>query len=639
MKTILNTVEKTLKKDSRLWSDDEKPVLLKAKLIELLTKDDEELLSLLINEPKIEKQFFKKVGKATIFQKDRFIQLVTMNEFLPSSFTAFENKIGLAKNGKLLSQNDDISLVFPHKDCILEGGQTKEEQKRDEIFYNTILAPDEVDRLKEPKVFTNAKRISANEKGEIIEEEITEISETDNMIIKGNNLMALYSLLPRYRGKIKLIYIDPPYNPTSHNNTFTYNNNFNHSSWLTFMKNRLEVGKQLLTDDGAYIIAIDENEVSYLGVLIDEFFQNYENHCVTIVHNPRGIQGTNFSYTHEYAYFIFPKGKKIIGNRKIEKENIKFRGLRDNGGESLRTDAKTCFYPILVDKCTNQVIDFGDVCNDKFHPPVNIEKGDFIEIYPVDKEGIERKWRYSRNSVEKVKDLLKVVKNKQGVYDIQIGKDFGMYRTVWIDKRYDANEYGTKIVNSLVKNNTFSFPKSLWNVYDCIYAVVGNDKNAIVLDYHAGSGTTAHAVLELNKKDEGNRKFIMVEQMDYVENVTAERIKKVMQDNKGGNFVYTELLEWNQKYIDLLEKAKTHKEVNKIKKQIEEEQFYKYQINLDEFDEDEFSQLSLEDKKKVLLDVLDLNHLYVNIHSMDDATFKVSEKDKELNRNFYNLEK
>ena len=368
----------------------------------------------------------------------------------------------------------------------------------------------------------------------------------ENLIIKGNNLLALHTLKENFAGKIKLIYIDPPYNTGGSSKTFTYNNSFNHSTWLVFMKNRLDVGKKLLSEDGAFIVAIDENEVHYLGIMIEELFLEYENHCITIVHNPRGVIGTNFSYTHEYAYFIFPKGKKIIGNRKIEEKNIDWRGLRDNGGESLRTDAKNCFYSIIIDKCTNQIIGFGEVCNDEVHPPINVHKGDFVEIYPVDKNGIERKWRYARQSVEEIKDLLRVRENK-GIYDIQIGKDFGNYKTVWVDKRYDANEYGTKIVNSLVKDNTFSFPKSLWNVYDCIYAVVGNDKNAIILDFFAGSGTTAHAVLELNKEDDGNRKFILIEQMDYINTVTCPRLQKVMEkENIDDFFIYIELAKWNE---------------------------------------------------------------------------------------------
>ena len=210
---------------------------------------------------------------------------------------------------------------------------TKEDQKRDEIFYNETLAPDDINRLLDAKVFTNFKRIDKkgehkldgfkrDEKGNI----------KDNLIIKGNNLLALASLKKEFAGKVKLIYIDPPYNPDSKSNTFIYNNSFNESSWLTFMKNRLEVAKYLLTNDGVLIVAIDENEFLQLGVLLKEIFKNHESHCITIVHNPRGVQGTNFSYTHEYAFFIIPNGKKSVGNRKIEKKDICWRNLRDNGG-------------------------------------------------------------------------------------------------------------------------------------------------------------------------------------------------------------------------------------------------------------------------------------------------------------------
>lgn len=320
--------------------------------------------------------------------------------------TTYKDK--LDENGnKIKDGNKNIKILDK------EGHYQNKTAKRKEIFFNQTLAKDEIDRLYDPKALINWKRFSKDG-----EEEVKEIKRDiegtikENLIIKGNNLLALHSLKKQFAGKVKLIYIDPPYNPPSSNNTFTYNNNFNHSTWLTFMKNRLDVGKKLLSEDGAFIVAIDENEVSYLGVMIEELFPEYENHCVTIVHNPRGIQGTNFSYTHEYAYFIFPKGKKIIGNRKIEEEDVSWRGLRDNGGESLRTDAKTCFYPIIVDKCTNQVIDFGDVCDGDFHPEANIIKNDFVYIYPIDKEGIERKWRYAQSSVQDVKDLLKVVKNK-----------------------------------------------------------------------------------------------------------------------------------------------------------------------------------------------------------------------------------
>ncbi|NLM00213.1 MAG: site-specific DNA-methyltransferase [Treponema sp.] len=191
---------------------------------------------------------------------------------------------------------------------------------------------------------------------------------TDNLIIKGNNLLALHTLKEEFAGKVKLIYIDPPYNMGGLGDTFSYNNNFKRSTWLTFMKNRLEIAKKLLREDGVLIVAIDENEQPHLGVMLKELFKDYEIHCITIVHNPRGIQGTNFSYTHEYAFFVVPEGKKLIGNRVIDESEIEFSNLRNWGGESLRTDAKNCFYPIIVNPKNSEIVDFGEVCDDDFHP-------------------------------------------------------------------------------------------------------------------------------------------------------------------------------------------------------------------------------------------------------------------------------
>jgi adenine-specific DNA-methyltransferase len=517
-------------------------------LFDYLERIDETLISGLLQDEVLRSKFFVPIKDVFVFKMNDFRFFMEENK-INNSYTTYKNRIGLGDGKRLLKNSQEVVLHFPYKDCVLEGGQSTEEgqdkavvfdsktgeyrtenKKRNEVFFNQILAKDEIDRLFDAKALTHWQRHTATG-GEAVANLRRRADGTiqENLIIKGNNLLALHSLKQQFTGKVKLIYIDPPYNPPSNNNTFAYNNNFNHSTWLTFMKNRLEIGKKLLSNDGAFIVAIDKNEVHYLGVMIDELFPEYESHCVTIVHNPRGVIGKNFSYTHEYAYFIFPKGQKIIVKRCIAEEEIEFSNLRNWGAESLRSDAKNCFYSILVDKCTNEIIDFGDVCHDDYSPLVNVHKNDFVEIYPIDKNGVERKWRYARQSVEDIKHLLRVKQNK-GIYDIQIGKDFGTYRTVWIDKKYDANEYGTKIVNHLVKNNDFSFPKSLWNVYDCIYAVVGNDKNAIVLDYHAGSGTTAHAVLELNKRDGGNRRFIMVEQMSYISTVTCLRVKKVMEN-------------------------------------------------------------------------------------------------------------
>ena len=623
MQNLLEQLKTTLQNDERLVVDGN---LVKNKIVELALAMDEELLALLLGNETIKKQFFKDINGVLVFDKVALQSFVSNKQFLPDSYTAFKNKIGLTANGEYLTESREVVLAWPYKDCTLEGGQTKEEQKRKEIFWNETLAADEIDRLLDPKVLTHFKKYDKDG-----EHKVARISLDDNLIIKGNNLLALHSLKKQYAGKVKLIYIDPPYNTGGNGDTFEYNNTFKHSTWLTFMKNRLAVAKNLLTNDGVIIVAIDENEQFRLGVLLQEMFSNHETHCITIVHNPRGIQGINFSYTHEYAFFVIPKGKKSIGNRKIEKEKITWRGLRDNGGESLREDAKNCFYPIIVKN--NQVIRFGDVVDDGIHPN-QIEKIDGeTYIYPIDKEGIERKWRYARQSVDKVIHLLRWNKN-----EIQIGKDFGQYRTVWIDRRYDSNEYGTKLIKSLVPNCKFSFPKSLYNVYDCIHTVVGNDKNAIILDYHAGSGTTAHAVLELNKEDGGNRKYILCEQMSYIQDVTVERVKAVLKkENIHSSFTYCELAQHNANIIDKIEQAKTTQALIKIWHKIENADFISYKIKPEVINKNihEFAALSVAEQKQFLIAVLDKNQLYVNYSEIDDVDYQISDEDKALNRQFY----
>ena len=154
---------------------------------------------------------------------------------------------------------------------------------------------------------------------------------------------------------------------------------------------------------------------------------------------------------------------------------------------------------------------------------------------------------------------------KSGKLDIEIGKNFEQYRTVWSSPKYDANEYGTRLLKDLVPDSKFSFPKSLWNVYDCLYAVVGENKEALVLDYHAGSGTTGHAVLEMNKRDGGKRKFIMCEQMDYVETETCFRLKNLIKrDELDDDFLYFELKKYNQTFVEKIEEANDTKSLLNI---------------------------------------------------------------------------
>ena len=361
--------------------------------------------------------------------------------------------------------------------------------------------------------------------------------DSENLYIEGDNLEVLKLLQESYLGKVKMIYIDPPYN-TGRN--YIYRNDFSldkeeydeqaglideegarlaanpvgsarfHSAWLSMMYERLLVARNLLTADGVLVCAIDENELFSIGALLKEVFGegSYDHVCVTVVHNPRGQQGKNFSYTNEYAIFVFPKALKVIADRRIADENVDWSPLRNWGSESERTDAKNCFYPVIVKD--NKIIGFGDVSPDDYHPAQTVEANGVYYVYPIDRQGVERKWRYARQTVESIWGMLRP-KKIAGGYDIELGKTFGVQKSVWDDKKYDANEYGTKLVSDLVPGGGFSFPKSLYTVLDSVYAGTANDKSAIVMDFFSGSGTTAHAVMKLNAEDGGHRKFIMIQ--------------------------------------------------------------------------------------------------------------------------------
>ncbi|MFW6029752.1 MAG: site-specific DNA-methyltransferase, partial [Halanaerobiales bacterium] len=296
-KTLMEELKEVLKKDERLVSEGK---LLKNKIVELGLRLDEDLIQLLKSNKRIKEHFFKEVDEVLVFNKEKFMKFVDNKNFLPDSYTTFKNKIGLTSNKEYLAKNKEVVISWPYKDCVLEGDQKEEDEKRKEAFWNEILAPDEVDRLTEPKVLSNFKRI--NKKGE---NDADNIDASDNLIIKGNNLLALHSLKEQFGGEVKLIYIDPPYN--TGNDEFKYNDNFNHSTWLTFMKNRLEVAKDLLRDDGAIFIQCDDNEQAYLKVLMDEVFEekNFVN-CIAVKMSE--ASGVKMSHAHER----FPKLKEYL---------------------------------------------------------------------------------------------------------------------------------------------------------------------------------------------------------------------------------------------------------------------------------------------------------------------------------------
>ena len=291
-----------LKQDpqNRFYADNGKD-LLRNKVYECAMKMDKDLIKLLLSNNRIKEQFFTNIDDLLVFDKTAFGWAINNKAFLQDSYTRFKNNIGLIdSNEQFISSKNDVVLSFPYKDCVLEGGQTKEDQEREEIYYNELLAPDDVDRLLAPKVFTNMKRYTKDG-----EENITSFEENDNLLIKGNNLLALSSILKRYEGKVKCIYIDPPYNTGS--DSFKYNDNFNHSSWLVFMRNRILQAYKLLNKEGGLFVQIDYHELGYLIPLLDEIFG--KNNLVQIISvktaSPAGFKTVNPGPIDVTEYILF----------------------------------------------------------------------------------------------------------------------------------------------------------------------------------------------------------------------------------------------------------------------------------------------------------------------------------------------
>lgn len=346
---------------------------------------------------------------------------------------------------------------------------------------------------------------------------------TGGTLIHAENYAALRTLDYAYKQRVKCIYIDPPYNAPS--SQIPYLNDFRESSWLSLIKGRLVAAKSLRRADGSLVIAIDENEQEPLGLLLNETEEGSAKYCVTVVHNPRGIQGDLISHTNEYAYFTFPAGTSA-GMRVLEEG--KSKPLMKTGSESERSTARNCFYSIDIN-AHGEILGFGDVPPSSFHPKAEQEKvKGGLRLWPISTDGSERKWRYSRESIERVRnDLFATVAKSSGRWTVQLRKDEEAFRTVWTDAKYNAAEYGSTLLRKMIPSAQFAFPKSIFTVSDSLVAAgVGTDDTTV--DYFAGSGTTAHAVINLNRDDGGARRFVLVEQGEYFDSVLLPRVAKVI---------------------------------------------------------------------------------------------------------------
>lgn len=490
-----------------------------------------------------------------------------------------------------------------------------------------------------PKVFTNAKRYSK----EGMEENV-EFTKDDNLIIKGNNLIALSSLLERYEGEVKCVYIDPPYNPDSVANTFSYNNRFNHSTWITFMKNRAEQAKKILNKEGFFCCSIDHNELFYVGVLFDEIFGR-ENRVgiVSVETNPGGRSDSTFLATSSEYFIIYAKNiehaiingitkdekKLTVYNKEDEVSKYKLVPLRRTGSNSTPDKRPNLCYPIFYNKKTKNI---------------TVEKQqateEWIEIMPMGTDRM-RVWRWSKKKlINSLVDIEIVEKNNDfNVYVKDRIKNKEKAKTMWYGSRYDASANGTKILQKLNLTGSFSYPKSVYLMKDILEILT--DENDIVLDFHLGSGTTVAVAHKMG------RKYIGIEQMDYIEDVTIEGMKKVVNGEQGGvskevdwqgggSFVYCELMENANVLIDEIQKASEYN-IDKTKEKIySDDRIIPYVTKEEVLKLDkEFDSMDIEDKKKALISLVDKNKLYVNYSDMEDETYNVKDEDKRFTRSFY----
>lgn len=608
--------------------------ILKDKVIDYAVKNDERLINTLYKNEKIQSIFFSKIDDYKIFKLELFLDYIKNKDYLENSYTKFKNKIGLSEGKNFFSDNDNIVLNWPFKDTILVGGQSSDEvhANKKEIFLNEVIAHDDVDRLFDNKVLTNGKLFSNKQEKKI--DKVENILD-QNFVIKSNNLIALSCLEKMYHEKIKLIYCDPPYNTGGSTDIFSYNNTFKHSTWLTFMKNRLEIAKRLLRKDGFIAITIDHVELFYLGTLADEIFGE-ENRVgiVTIFINPKGRQHEQFFSASTEYMLVYAKDVKEAEFETVtidEQKQKEFKFEDDEGKfrwddfarirtSTKRSEKPNFWYPIYVSK------DLKKISSKK--------QNGFHEIFPISNE-IEYTWKIKKDTFEercKEGENFKAFKEKDKIVIKNKFRESEVFKNLWTDKKYFSEFQGTNLLKKEIGENKFSYPKSLYSVLDTLKIMTS--KNDIILDFFAGSGTTGRATQELNKIDGGQRKFILVEQVeDHVEYI----IKRLSKFLGNSSFIYFELKKLNQNFVEEIKKAKNDLELDNIFNKIKCFGIMRWSFEVNEFERNinEFKNLKLQDKKNILLNILNKNQLYLNASEIEDSRYKCSEDEKKLTKSFY----
>lgn len=591
--------------------------LNKNRTVQYAYDGNETLFKLLLSAPDFKEKFFKKVGEAVVFDTKNFMFFIDQKQFLPDSYTAFANKIGLSVGNKYLHTNKDVVLNFPYKDCYLEGGMTAEDKGRKEIFFNNILAQDEITQLLEPKVLTNKKVY-----GKPIAEKLTD----NNLIIKGNNLCALHSLKKQFIGKVKLIYIDPPYN--TGNDGFKYNDSFNHSTWLVFMKNRLEIARELLREDGVIFVQCDDNEQAYLKVLMDEVFGR-ENFITNFIWKGKSGGANDSRYVaidHEYILCYSKNAIQLFFNLDKDANVTTSYNLEDEKGK------------YALDRLDKQSIRYSKSLD------YEIKDNEGNSYFPKhkDKNNPNATWRWGKETIKERYDEL--VFKDGNVYTKNYQKEGAIPRSLLLDERFSRTRTGKTEHFALFERTIFNNPKPE-NLMKFIIEI-STEENDLVLDFFSGSGTTAAVAHKMG------RQYIGIEQMDYIENITIERLKKVIDGEQGGiskamnwqgggSFIYFELKKYNQHFEERLTAAKNTEDLLALWNDIREKSFLCYNVDISALDADlrdaesEFMKLDLNKQIQVIMGLLDKNQIYVNLSSLEDVDFVCTDSEKALTNDFY----
>ncbi|MGO3634734.1 MAG: DNA methyltransferase [Pseudolactococcus laudensis] len=609
--------------------------LNRSKLSTDLRQYDEKLLKKLLSIDFIREHYLVELAGEKIFKVELLEEAVLYSDYWDTSYTKYENRVGLTSGGKFLADNEDVVLDFPFKDGVLTAAMTKEDNEDgyDDAFLNEVIEKDEIDRLFDKKVFVNAKKY--DEDGS---HEVTEFSTQDNLIIKGNNLFALHSLKERYAGKVKLIYLDVPYffKKKISEDSFKYNSNFHLSSWLTFLKNRLEIAKELLSEKGSIWINISEDGMHYLKLLADSIFTK-EKFVGTIPRKTRnGKSDVPFNLSQDFDWLlVYTNGSdsdEIIG-RKVERkylttEDFPSRPWRKADMTSQRT----------IQERPNSNFTMVNPKTGKEYP-VNpkrswaVAKDTFQEWY--DNGGIGFPDDYDFMSGEK--PFRRVFKDEDDAED----KKASAVYSDFLLKLYDGkttNSLGNDQIDELFGRDDFDYAKPEELLMEIIKITTA--ENDLVLDFFMGSATTQAVALKMN------RRFIGIEQMDYINTVSVPRLQKVIAGEQGGiskdvnwqgggSFVYAELMLKNMGYLQDIIHSSDLTELKMVYDRMKsnDDVDVSFRADLTKID---FSE-GFEANKRLLVKLLDKNGLYYNYSEIDDANVSdiIADTDYQFNHAFY----